>query len=76
MNGYGGMPLRRAKAELIRSLRSLTERQRFQIIFYNDKPTPFKLAGAPLQLMSGETSSVARAERYVESIRAFGGNRA
>ncbi len=73
MNGYGGKPLRAAKSELIRSLRSLSERQRFQIIFYNDKPTPFKFASAPLQLMSGESSTVAGAERYIQSIRAFGG---
>ena len=73
MNGYGGRPLRSAKSELIRSIRSLTERQRFQIVFYNDKPTPFKVSGAPLQLISGGSSSVARAENYVKSVRAFGG---
>ncbi len=73
MNGYGGKPLRAAKSELIRSIRSLSERQRFQIVFYNDKPTPFKIPNAPLQLMTGESSSVARAERYIQSIRAFGG---
>jgi hypothetical protein len=73
MNGYGGKPLRAAKSELIRSIQSLTDRQRFQIIFYNDKPTPLKVANAPLQLMSGGTSSAVRAERYIQSIRAFGG---
>lgn len=73
MNGFGGKPLRAAKAELIRSLRSMTDRQRFQIIFYNDKPTPFKISGMPLQLVAGEEAYVARAERYVNSISAFGG---
>ncbi len=73
MNGYSGRPLRAAKSELVRSIRSLTERQRFQVIFYNDKPTPFQVAGAPLQLMTGDSSSAARAERYIQSIRAFGG---
>ncbi len=73
MNGFGGRPLRAAKSELIRSLRSLTERQRFQIIFYNDKPTPFKPSGMALQLIAGEESLVAIAENYIRSIAAFGG---
>lgn len=73
MNGHGGRPLRAAKAELIRSLNSLTEKQRFQIIFYNDKPKPFQLAGMPMQMISGEQSNVVQAERYVKSITAFGG---
>ena len=73
MNGFGGKPLRAAKAELIRSLRTMTDRQRFQIIFYNDKPTPFKISGMPLQMVAGEEAYVARAESYVKSIAAFGG---
>ena len=73
MNGFGGKPLRAAKLELIRSLRSLTDRQRFQLIFYNDKPTPFQLTGVPLQMISGEESYVAQAESYIRSISAFGG---
>lgn len=75
MNGHSGRPLRAAKAELIRSLKSLTEKQRFQIIFYNDKPKPFQLSGAPLQLISGEQPNVVQAERYVQSIAAFGGTK-
>lgn len=73
MNGFGGKPLRAAKSELIRSLRTLSDRQRFQLIFYNDKPTPFKLSGMPLQMVAGEESYVALAESYVRSISAFGG---
>ncbi len=73
MNGYGGNPLRTAKRELIRSLQTLTERQQFQIIFYNDKPTPFKLGGLPLQMIRAEPGYVNQAESYVRSIAAFGG---
>lgn len=73
MNGFGGKPLRAAKAELIRSLKTMTERQRFQIIFYNDKPTPFRISGMPLQMISGEDPYISRAEAYVNSIAAFGG---
>ncbi|NND99673.1 MAG: hypothetical protein HKN47_20335 [Pirellulaceae bacterium] len=73
MNGHGGRPLRAAKAELLRSLNTLTEQQRFQIIFYNDKAKPFQLSGLPLQMISGEPSNLVLAERYVESVAAFGG---
>ncbi len=73
MNGHGGKPLRAAKAELLRSLDSLSERQRFQIVFYNHKPTPFRIGGMPLQMMAGESSLIARAQRYVRSVAAFGG---
>lgn len=73
MNGYGGSPLRAAKAELLHSLQTMSERQRFQIIFYNDQPKPFQISGMPLQLVAGEKSMLARATRYVESISAFGG---
>ncbi len=73
MNGFGGNPLRQAKLELIRSLKTLTDRQQFQIVFYNDKPTPFKQAGLPLRMVSAEPGSVAQAVSYVRSIAAFGG---
>jgi len=73
MNGYGGNPLRQAKSELIRSLKTLTDRQQFQIIFYNNKPTPFKLGGLPLQMVRAEKGYLSLAESYVRSIAAFGG---
>ena len=73
MNGFGGKPLRAAKSELIRSLRTLTDRQSFQLIFYNDKPKAFQLSGVPDQLFSGEKSYVRLAENYIRSISAFGG---
>ncbi len=73
MNGYGGKPLRAAKSELIRSLKTLTDRQQFQIIFYNDQPKPFSLAGLPMQMVHGDEAHVSVAEGYVRSIAAFGG---
>ena len=75
MNGYDGKPLRAAKSELLRSLESLTDRQRFQIVFYNDKATPFRIEGMPIQLVAGEGPMIARARRYVNSIAAFGGTK-
>jgi hypothetical protein len=73
MNGYGGIPLRQAKSELIRSLQTLTERQEFQIVFYNDKPTPFRLGGLPVQMVRAEPGYIQHAQSYVRSIAAFGG---
>lgn len=75
MNGYNGKPLRAAKQELLRSLESLTDRQRFQIVFYNDKPTTFRISGMPVQLVAGEDSMIASARRYVNSVAAFGGTK-
>lgn len=72
MNGYGGRPLRSAKRELIRSLESLTDRQQFQLVFYNDKPTPFRLSGIPLQMIPAEDNNKIAANRYVNSILAYG----
>ncbi|MGB7329018.1 MAG: hypothetical protein WBD31_29325, partial [Rubripirellula sp.] len=73
MNGFGGKPLRAAKAELIRSLGSLSDKQRFQLIFYNEKPTPFRMTGVPLQMMAGDDPNVMMATQYIRSITAFGG---
>ncbi len=73
MNGSGGRPLLAAKRELMRSLSTLSERQQFQIIFYNDKPTPIQISGMPLQLLRGEPEMIVRATHYVDSIAAFGG---
>ncbi|MDZ4852763.1 MAG: hypothetical protein SGI77_26045 [Pirellulaceae bacterium] len=42
MNGYEGVPLRMAKRELSQSLASLTSVNQFQIIFYNDAPSPYR----------------------------------
>lgn len=73
MNGYGGAPLRAAKRELISSLRTLTEQQRFQIVFYNNRPKPFVLRGVGGGMMEANKSNKLRAETYVENITAFGG---
>lgn len=75
MNGFGGLPLRSAKKELIRSLNSLSPQQQFQIIFYNENVKPFQMAGVPMTMVAGEPSNQQRAQRYVESIRAFGGTK-
>jgi hypothetical protein len=42
MNGYEGAPLRMAKRELAQSIESLTSVNQFQIVFYNDSPSPYR----------------------------------
>ncbi|WP_146513727.1 vWA domain-containing protein [Rubripirellula amarantea] len=73
MNGYGGRPLRAAKSELIKSLSGLTDRQRFQLIFYNDKPSPMRLSRSPLQMFAADAPSVTAAKQHINSITAYGG---
>lgn len=66
-------PLRAAKTELIRSLETLTERQQFQIIFYNDTPSVFRSASDSQGLVTGEPATIARARQYVQRTTASGG---
>lgn len=73
MNSIGGRPLRAAKRELKRSLSTLTEKQQFQLIFYNDTPKRYVEPGSQMQLLLGERSTVAAAERYIDALAAFGG---
>lgn len=67
-----GSALRRAKSELISSLRSLTANQQFQIIFYNDEARPFSVGGSPVGLFLGEPATIQRAIKYVQSVSAVG----
>ncbi len=74
MNRFGGRPLRAAKAELRRSLATLTAAQSFQLVLYNDQPRPFRdSAAGPVQMLSGESDAVDRARRYIDSFEALGG---
>ncbi len=49
------------------------EKQQFQLIFYNDTPRRYVEPGSQMQLLLGEKSSIAAAERYIDSLAAFGG---
>jgi hypothetical protein len=73
MNGFGGKPLRAAKSELLRSLRTLGPQQQFQIVFYNHRPHPFRAVGQAPGLLPAEDHMRQRAENYVRAMDAFGG---
>ncbi len=72
MENFSGRPLRAAKMELNRSLDDLDSVHQFQIIFYNNDPEIFKLAGRA-ELIWGETENKLSAKAFVDGIRARGG---
>ena len=75
MGGSVRSPLNAAKAELLRSLESLGETHQFQIIFYNEEPMIFPLAGRRQKLVFGNQANRQRARRFVGSITADGATR-
>lgn len=75
MSGYGGRPLRSAKAELIASLNDLDRTHQFQIIFYNEDPQVFRPDGRSPRLVFGDEQGRTLAQRFVGSIIAAGGTR-
>jgi len=76
MGGSGrNTPLSSAKANLLASLEALGETHQFQIIFYNERPTMFALAGQPDRLVFGTPANRATAQQFVRGITADGGTR-
>ena len=73
MGGHGGAPLAAAKSQLIESLQKLGQTHQFQIMFYNDEPHVFNLAGSPGRLVFADDQNKTLAERFIGSITADGG---
>src|SRR5688572_26204267 len=67
-----GKPLSQAKAELKASLQRLGDTHQFQIIFYNERPKTFALAGQPGRLVFGNESNRTQANRYIDGVTADG----
>jgi hypothetical protein len=72
MNGFEGKPLRKAKAELVKSIQSLGPTHQFQIVFYNDHPLPYGGAQRP-RLLYGEDRDKELALRFVRDMSGTGG---
>jgi hypothetical protein len=74
MNVYDASPLRAAKRELINSLRSLNNVHQFQIVFYNQSPTPYRssLQNSKGLLLANDTEKRLAVD-FVQSITAIGG---
>ena len=75
MDGFGGAPLRAAKAELLSSLNDLQRGHQFQIIFYNEQPRVFNPTGGEPSLVWGDEAGKQLAKRFVTGIAATGGTR-
>ncbi len=74
MNGYEGRPFAVAKAELRKSLESLSESHEFQIIFYNDEPVAFGgMESNGPRMMLGSEANKHTANAFVRDIPATGG---
>lgn len=76
MNSFDGRPWRAAKAELSRSVATLSASQSFQLVLYNDQPRPYRGAvpgGGLVQMLQGEPSLIAQIQRYVRAAEALGG---
>jgi hypothetical protein len=66
-------PLAAAKVELLNSLERLGPTHQFQIIFYNERPKIFNLAGSPGRIVYATDINKRQARSFVESITADGG---
>jgi hypothetical protein len=73
MGGGLRSPLSLAKAELQASLDELAETDQFQIVFYNQNPTPFVLGNQGPRLVRATPQNKNLARSYIGSIIADGG---
>ncbi|MCY2975030.1 MAG: hypothetical protein NTW52_10240 [Planctomycetota bacterium] len=74
MNGFEGAPFRAAKKELLKSLESLKSINQFQIIFYNEAPSPYQGAlSGTRSLIYATDNERATAIEYVRGSNAIGG---
>lgn len=67
-----GSRMAAAKRELLQSLNDLEEIHKFQVIFYNKRPSIFKQGGGRAQLMWGDEASKEAAMNFVLGIPAEG----
>lgn len=67
-----GGPLQSAKTQLIKSLQSLGETHRFNVIFYNQEPTPMRIAGLAGGLTFATQQNKELAARFISAIPADG----
>ena len=74
MTAYEGAPLERATRELADSIASLTRVNQFQIIFYNDSPSPYRgsLSRTGGLIFANDIEKQA-AKQFVRGVEAFGG---
>ncbi|MGC4004433.1 MAG: VWA domain-containing protein [Pirellulales bacterium] len=69
------LPIRAAKAELIRSLQPLGRTQQFYVIFYNQEPKVFQPGAESGKLIFANDKNKEAAESFIKSIQPEGGTR-
>jgi hypothetical protein len=74
MNAGQAGPLRAAKRELMASLASLTSVHQFQIVFYNEAPTPYRSSLSRNRgMLFASDAEKRQAMRFVSNVVAMGG---
>lgn len=74
MNAGQAGPLRAAKRELMASLNSLTSVHQFQIVFYNEAPTPYRSSLSRNRgMLFASDAEKRQAMRFVSNVVAMGG---
>lgn len=73
MEEFQGAPMRFAKAELLKSINSLGERNQFQIVFYNDSPGALSNGNAAGRLLAANEMNKEKASRFIRAIKPSGG---
>jgi hypothetical protein len=73
MDEFGGAPMQFAKSELMKSIASLSERNQFQVVFYNDSPGSLSPATTGGKLLAANDTNKEKASRFVRAIRPLGG---
>lgn len=70
---FEGAPMRFAKKELLNSIRSLEEKNQFQIVFYNESPGALNPGTNAGRLLTANETNKDRAIRFVQAITPQGG---
>ena len=75
MNGYSGLPMAKAKNELIKSLQSLNPVHQFQLIFYNEEPLAYGQLAGTMQTLPGTDENKQAAIGYIRRMTPVGGTK-
>jgi hypothetical protein len=70
---FDGAPMRYAKRELLKSIQSLSDKNQFQIVFYNEAPGSLNPGTAGGRLLQANELNRDRATRFVQAIAPQGG---
>lgn len=70
---YNGSPMRFAKRELLNSIQSLTDKNQFQVVFYNETPGSLNPSTAGGKLLQANETNKEKAIRFVQAITPQGG---